>query len=171
MPTRQNIVLVMIILLTIGLTAENPSSSNYILKQASIGTSSDPANPPSSANYILTGSSIGTISDNESESSNYKLIPGYYLGKITGDILPPENVTITVVGSTIQISWDIVQGANSYKIYSSDDPSSGFVEDSSGTFVDESWSTSSASEKKFYYVTADNSIFRLNNKILKRRTK
>jgi len=69
---------------------------------------------------------------------------------------PPQNVTIEIIGTDIHLSWDAVTGANSYKVYSSYDPYTGFVEDFSGLFTGESWSTSIANEKKFYYVTALN---------------
>jgi subtilisin family serine protease len=68
----------------------------------------------------------------------------------------PINVTISIGASDLTISWDAVSGATSYKVYSSDDPYTGFVEDTSGTFAGESWSTSVTNEKKFYYVTAVN---------------
>ena len=67
---------------------------------------------------------------------------------------PPQNVSVEIIGSEVFVSWDAVTGATSYKIYSSDNTITGFVEDSSGTFVGESWSTSIINEKKFYYVIA-----------------
>ncbi|MCD4796034.1 MAG: hypothetical protein K8R49_02545 [Candidatus Cloacimonetes bacterium] len=68
----------------------------------------------------------------------------------------PVNVQIQLNGSSIQLSWDAVTGAVSYKVYSSNDPYTGFVEDTSGSFAGESWSTSVIIEKKFYRVTAEN---------------
>ncbi|MCD4820320.1 MAG: hypothetical protein K8S23_16705 [Candidatus Cloacimonetes bacterium] len=152
---RTKIFLILLFSITI-LFAENPSSGNYILQQTSIGSGSDPANPPTSANYILKGSSVGTISGEKTASSNYSNFPGYYLGEITGEILPPENVVISVIGMNVQLSWSGVSGATSYKVYSSDNPNSGFLEDTSGTFVDESWSAPASDVKKFYYVKAVN---------------
>ena len=67
----------------------------------------------------------------------------------------PTNVTISIRGSDLNISWDEVAGATLYKVYSSDDPFTGFVEDVSGTFDGASWNTSVIDEKKFYYVTAE----------------
>ena len=67
---------------------------------------------------------------------------------------PPQNVTIEISDTDVLLSWDAVAGANSYKVYSSDDPYTGFVEDFSGSFAGESWSTSILDEKKFYYVAA-----------------
>ena len=65
----------------------------------------------------------------------------------------PQNVTITVSDS-VYISWDAVNGANSYKIYASDDP---YATDW-GTAVDSvavtSWSETITQNKRFYRVTA-----------------
>jgi hypothetical protein len=44
----------------------------------------------------------------------------------------PQNVTIGIAGANIQISWDSVSGANSYKVFASDQPDSGFVDVTSG---------------------------------------
>jgi len=47
----------------------------------------------------------------------------------------PLNVSINDAGANIQISWDAVSGVNSYKVFASDLPDSGFVEvTSNGTF-------------------------------------
>ncbi|MCD4797152.1 MAG: hypothetical protein K8R49_08295 [Candidatus Cloacimonetes bacterium] len=86
-------------------------------------------------------------------------LPWTVNGSITGAlaILPaPENVIIYIVSGFVHIEWDPVTGATSYKVYSSSDPYTGFVEDTSGSFAGESWSTSVINEKKFYYVTAVN---------------
>jgi HYDIN/CFA65/VesB family protein len=66
----------------------------------------------------------------------------------------PQNVTFEIIGNDIQISWDPVNGANSYTVYSSDNAYTGFTEDLSGTFDGTSWSAPISAEKKFYYVTA-----------------
>jgi len=66
---------------------------------------------------------------------------------------PPENVFISIVGNDIHISWEAVMEASSYKVYSSNEPYSGFTEDTSGTFDAESWSTVN-NDKSFFYVTA-----------------
>ena len=68
----------------------------------------------------------------------------------------PEITNIYIQNNSIFIVWSSVDGATSYKVYSSDDPYTGFVEDTSGSFAGESWSTSLINEKKFYYVTAVN---------------
>ena len=67
---------------------------------------------------------------------------------------PPENVVVSINGSNVEITWDAVSGATSYKVYSSDNPLTGFVEDTTGTFNNTSWSAPVPGSKKFYYVTA-----------------
>ncbi len=66
----------------------------------------------------------------------------------------PQNVIISISLTEVNINWDPVEGATSYKVYSSDDPYSGFVEDGSGIFIGESWNTPLQNGKKFYYVKA-----------------
>ena len=72
-----------------------------------------------------------------------------------GWMINPE-VTIEIASGNVNLSWDEVEGATSYSIYSSDDPYAGFTEYISGTFVDESWSAPVPPAKKFYYVVAVN---------------
>jgi len=91
----------------------------------------------------------GTISD----------MGAYYFHQ-TAPLDPPQNVTIIITGADVHLSWDAVAGASSYKVYSSNEPYTGFVEDTSGSFVGESWSTSIINEKKFYYVISSTEIIR-----------
>ena len=95
--------------------------------------------------------------DESGQSRNHPFIgaPDPHVFIISGQLSAPVNVQIQIVGGNIQLNWDAVTGATSYKVYSSDDPSTGFVEDTSGTFDGESWITSIIDEKKFYYVTAE----------------
>jgi len=69
---------------------------------------------------------------------------------------PPANLQILYTGTTIELTWESVPGATSYKVYSSDDPFTGFTEDTTGSFASESWSTSIPVGKKFYQVKAIN---------------
>ena len=47
----------------------------------------------------------------------------------------PLNVVIELIGSNVQISWDKVAGANSYKIFAADTPDGTFTDvTSEGTF-------------------------------------
>lgn len=66
----------------------------------------------------------------------------------------PEIINIYIQIDSIFIEWSSVEGATSYKVYSSDNPESGFEEDTTGIFNGTSWTTSNVNEKRFYYVTA-----------------
>ena len=68
----------------------------------------------------------------------------------------PINVQICINSGQITLSWDAVSGASSYKVYSSDNATFGFTEDTSGTFSGTTWTVSISQGKKFYYVTAMN---------------
>jgi len=144
------------------LITENPSSENYLLKQWGFASGNDPGNPPTSTNYILTGSAIGIISDEDATSTNYGMLPGYYLGPIIGDILPPENVSITISGGNVLLTWDAVDGANSYSVYSWSDPYASYETwtlEESGILVT-NWSEPVTGTKLFYYVKASTSTSR-----------
>lgn len=69
----------------------------------------------------------------------------------------PINISITKSADTTLIEWDPVDGISNYKVYSSNDPYSGFQEDMSGILDGESWTTTAMEDKKFYYVKAVNS--------------
>jgi len=76
--------------------------------------------------------------------------------ELFGILDAPENLIISIGSGNVNLSWDAVVGATSYKVYSSDDPYGTFTEDTSGTFVDESWSAPVPNGLEFYYVTAEN---------------
>jgi uncharacterized cupredoxin-like copper-binding protein len=75
---------------------------------------------------------------------------------VSQQLNPPINVQIQLNGSSIQLTWDAVSGATSYKVYSSNDSYTGFTEDTTGMFNVTSWTTTTAAQKKFYYVKAVN---------------
>ncbi len=64
----------------------------------------------------------------------------------------PQNITISANSTTLTISWSSVPDAVSYKIYGSNDPYGTFsyIKSTAGTY----WSSSTASAKYFYRVTA-----------------
>ena len=68
-----------------------------------------------------------------------------------------ENLNIQIVGNELHLSWDEVAGANSYKIYTSDDPydsSENWTLEAEG-ISETSWTSDiSGITKKFYYVVA-----------------
>ena len=142
-------------ILPVFLSAQQAASANYKLLDYGLfnGNQAD-NNEPASTNYVAELNTVGGLSGKKMTSTNYNNYPGYYLGPITGEILPPEDVIITVENDSIKISWSAVTGAISYKVYSSNNPYEDFIEDTSGNFTGTSWSTSLATEKKFYYVTA-----------------
>lgn len=74
----------------------------------------------------------------------------------TGTIDTPQNVVISISSDSVNITWDTVAGATSYKVYSSDNPYTGFTEDTSGSFAGTSWTAPLTVSKKFYYVKAVN---------------
>ncbi|MCK4313085.1 MAG: hypothetical protein KAW88_10165, partial [Candidatus Cloacimonetes bacterium] len=72
-----------------------------------------------------------------------------------GILLPPSNLIIQIIDNEIHLSWNLVQGATSYRVFSSDNPETGF-EVISGEIYTTSWSCEITENKKFYYVTAVN---------------
>lgn len=68
----------------------------------------------------------------------------------------PQNLTITILNDEVTLSWDTVEGATSYKVYSSETPNGSFEENLSGSFDNEIWtvSVSSESAKQFYRISA-----------------
>ena len=64
----------------------------------------------------------------------------------------PQNISTSVSGTTLTISWSAVPDAVSYNIYGSNDPygTFSFIKSTANT----SWSSSTASAKYFYRVTA-----------------
>ena len=68
----------------------------------------------------------------------------------------PENLTIIISSGDVVLNWDAVSGADSYKIYSSDDPEMAFenwtLEQENITGI--TWSETIPTTKKFYCVTA-----------------
>lgn len=81
-------------------------------------------------------------------------IPQNFTFSVTQDLEIPQNLTLISNGSNLTISWDAVSGANSYRVYSSDNPNSGFEIDETGIFNGTTWSITNVNEKRFYYVTA-----------------
>jgi hypothetical protein len=149
------ILILLLFILPLLLCAQQAASTNYkLLDYGLFNGNLAGDNEPASANYIAELNTVGGLSGEEMTSTNYNNYPGYYLGPLSGEILPPEDVIITVADNIVTISWSAVSGATSYKVYSSNDPYDNFTEDTSGNFTSTSWSAPLAAEKKFYYVTA-----------------
>ncbi len=92
------------------------------------------------------------------EDTDYSINDGYAILQWQADIpvvpATPQNIVISIADGNVTITWDAVTEATSYKVYSSDDPETGFAEDTTGTFTDESWTAPASDAKKFYKVTA-----------------
>jgi len=115
------------------------------------------------AKYIYWGTTTENdiaveIYDNTDDANLGIVNYSSWMGGPNGNGIPatPENVQISIMYESINITWNSVTGATSYKVYSSNDPYSGFTEDLSGTFYGESWNSPLSNEKKFYYVKAVN---------------
>ena len=67
----------------------------------------------------------------------------------------PQNLTIEIVGTNVELDWDDVTGATSYKVYSDSDPYGGFGTTEWTGAVSE-WSEAIPGNTKFYRVTASN---------------
>ena len=151
----KTLLFLMLFILPVFLCAQQAVSANYKLLDYGLFNGNLAGNNElASTNYIAELNTVGGLSGGKMISANYNNYPGYYLGPIIGEILPPENVTITVVNNIVNISWSAVSGATSYKVYSSNDPYDDFIEDTSGNFNGTAWSAPLSSDKKFYYVTA-----------------
>ena len=85
---------------------------------------------------------------------------GAFENQVVMGIDSPENIQITNSVDSITLSWDVVESANSYKVYSSDSPDGTFTQISenqsefsfNGNQVN--WSQSVTVSRKFYYVKA-----------------
>ena len=112
-------------------------------------------------NELITGGnfdwnvSAGTNSEN-SEWIVYGCNTFDYLGShfMNVELDTPQNVVVLLDNQNITISWEQVDRATSYKVYSSENPYSDFTEDMSGTFDGTTWTASISGSKKFFYITA-----------------
>lgn len=78
---------------------------------------------------------------------------GWYLDNITvSQLTAPQNPTVVYDGSTVQLSWDEVENASTYIIYSSTDPYGTFTQE--GTSSITSWEGTASETKKFYRISA-----------------
>ena len=82
----------------------------------------------------------------------------------------PSNVSIVINNSSIIISWDEVTGANTYKIFASDDPEGPFVDISGegtfGTTTSDTFVTKLSSSRKQNQKTKKN----VSNEVRNRQT-
>lgn len=77
----------------------------------------------------------------------------------------PQNVTTSVAGSVLTVSWSAVSGATSYVVYSSDNPYGTYAIDTTGTLNGTQWTTPTSNTRKFYYVVATNAKTHVYNEL------
>ena len=68
----------------------------------------------------------------------------------------PQNIQINVTGTSVTISWNSVENATSYKVYSDTNPNGDFTNLEAEVTAETSWTDSASYEKKFYRVAAVN---------------
>ena len=113
----------------------NTATGTYSSLTSAPGTSATDASPLSGYNYYKVKASNGTTTSDYSNYASCNFSGGTGGGTGGGGTSTPPNApsggTVTNTGSTllpyIQISWNSVSGATSYKIYRSCSSSSGFV--------------------------------------------
>lgn len=77
-----------------------------------------------------------------------------------GSLEPPANVQLQIIGNLLQLSWDEVPGASSYRVFASDSPTGQFIDIThSGYFEDPPRSIDTGREqrqRKFWYCEVPN---------------
>ena len=90
-----------------------------------------------------------TVPDNDQEM----MLTPVVLEVSEFQLVPPENVLIVTDADTVILTWDSVDGATSYRVYSSEEPETGWLPDESGTLDGTIWTAPSTETKRFYRVT------------------
>ena len=86
------------------LSGENPASENYELRMHSFADGS--ADVPSvSSSFTMPSSLLGGISGSEMVSSNYSILPGFFLGDL-GHFYTPLNLYSEAGLAEIYLSWN-----------------------------------------------------------------
>ena len=84
--------------------------------------------------YLTNASSVNAAND-EVTFAGITEFSQFIIGRWIQSLDIPQNVIIEIIGTEVQLSWDEVVGANSYKIYASNDPEGAFEDvSSSGSF-------------------------------------
>ncbi len=66
----------------------------------------------------------------------------------------PQDIVLTTDSTSVTITWSPVTGATSYRVFSCATPDGEFVEDTSGTFENESWIAPMPRGGRYFYVKA-----------------
>ena len=88
--------------------------------------------------------------DSDGTSSD---IGAFYFDQISS-IDSPGTIVISIEDDMINLSWQSVEYAQYYRVYSSNNPFFGFEVDNTGIFSSTMWQTSINNAKRFYRVTA-----------------
>ncbi|MBW6515599.1 MAG: S8 family serine peptidase [Candidatus Cloacimonetes bacterium] len=96
------------------------------------------------------------VFDGNSYNINYWYIDDIELtGSGTPELPAPTNVNVSIIDDHAILSWDLVEGANSYKIYATDDP---YLPEDEWTLVttvgNNEFSEAVSGERRFYIVIA-----------------
>lgn len=73
---------------------------------------------------------------------------------VPSGFLPPENVGIQIFNGQVFLSWDAIEGVDSYNVYSSTDPYENFTIDNTGSFDGAMWIAPAPDQHIFYHVRA-----------------
>jgi hypothetical protein len=110
--------------------------------------------------YLKTGS-VYYIDQYESVLGNYpaSVLTWQHVNNLVINLDQPERVALSTTSGVIQLSWDSIQEAHSYKVYASTQPFSGFTDvTSQGTFISSgriSWTAAAIpGNTAFYQVRA-----------------
>ncbi len=103
---------------------------------------------------LVEGTYTGSITVNSNDQDEGSILVPVTLEVGTFALDPVDDLTITVAGGNVTLTWSAVPGATHYLIYDDVEPYGGFnyVATTSST----TWSTSLVGEKRFYVVTAAN---------------
>jgi hypothetical protein len=107
----------------------------------------------SAGDYFL----LLTVTDNYSYRNEERSQTGFAWNITVLDLIPPEipeNITITVVNDSIQICWDPVEGAVSYKLYSAGLQDGVYEEELAGDITGTCWTSTVSDRTRYYRVTA-----------------
>ena len=146
--------------LTFTISEDLTAEDEYNPSQISLFTRSSTAD--SSWIHLTEASSVNATTD-EATFDSITEFSQFIVTRWIQSFDAPQNVSITVSDS-VYISWDAVSGANSYKIYASNDPYAEDWEEEIGSVTETSWTTDiTGLEKKFYRVVASTETSRSNS--------
>ena len=77
---------------------------------------------------------------------------------IQTEVIAAPTIALVSYNPDVEIDWHSVTGAIEYKVYSSDNPYSGFAEDTTGNFEGSYWIAPMTETKLFYQVIGKNNV-------------